>query len=428
MNSEVIANKSDQREKNRAEKWDVIVIGAGPAGMIAAGRAGERGKKVLLLEKNLKPGEKLLITGGGRCNLTNNKPEISTLINSYKDKPKALYSLFSRFDVTQTLDFFNSRGLETKVEAYDRVFPASDMAESVLNVLYDYVRDNNVVTRTKTSVTGISQDTDSDEIIVTTRVAEYRTTSCIVASGGLSRPETGSTGDGYKWLASLGHEIVDNQLALVPVSLTDTWSKKLSGVPLQDVRISLWQYGKKQYASTGRMLFTHFGLSGPMILNMSSRIGELLQSDKVIIEIDLLPNIDSGALKATFTELLRVNSNKMIKNTLGSLIPKSMVTPLLGLADVNGNTYNNNLRKEERVRILRLIKAIPLHVEGLMGADKAIVSAGGIKVEDVDFRTMESKISPNVYIVGDLLNIDRPSGGYSLQLCWSSGYVAGDSC
>lgn len=407
---------------------DVVVIGGGPAGMMAAGRAAERGKSVLLLEKNNSLGKKLLITGGGRCNVTNNKPETENLVSSYKGRPKALFSVFSRYGVEQTLQFFNSRGMETKVEAHDRVFPASDKAQSVWDVLVEYMNSTKVTIQTDSAVQKLSVDESKGLITIHTKDRQIITKSCIIATGGLSRPETGSTGDGYKWLSNLGHEIVDNSLALVPIATKETWVESISGMSLPDVKISVWQEGKPKEKKRGPVLFTHFGLSGPIILNLSSTIGELLENGEVTIQLDLQPDLEFTELKDKFHAILQKESNKQLKNSLGKLVTPGFVKILLQISKVNGDTPNHSVTKEDRRKLIHLLKGVPLTVKGLLGADKAVISAGGVKQEEVNFQTMESKIVPNLYIVGDLLNIDKPSGGYSLQLCWSTGYIAGDNC
>jgi predicted Rossmann fold flavoprotein len=415
-------------ETSAKKIWDAIVIGGGPAGMMAAGRAAERGKTVLLLEKNRGLGKKLLITGGGRCNLTNYKPEMNTLVASYKGKPKALYSVFSQFGVEDTLNFFHSHGLGTKLEAEGRMFPITDKAESVWEVLVDYIQTRKVGIQTGAAVTGIAHDAATELFTIKLKDDSLLAKSCIVATGGTSHPETGSTGDGFKWLRTLGHTIIDNNFALVPVALKDNWVKNLSGVTLQDIKLNVVQDGKRHDSRSGRLLFTHFGISGPTVLNLSSKIGDLLQYGEVIVELDLLPDLDHTALKAELYELLATDNNKKIKNSLGKLIASSLVDPVLIEADVDGEKANNSITREERVRLIQLMKAMPMHVQKLLGADKAIVSSGGVKIEEVNFQTMESRLIPGLYVVGDVLNIDRPSGGYSLQLCWATGFVAGNNC
>ncbi len=406
--------------------WDVIVIGGGPAGMMAAAFASERGKKVLLLEKNSILGKKLLITGGGRCNLTNYKPEPTTLINNFKDKPKALYSIFTQFGVEETIQYFNLHGMPTKIEAEGRVFPESNKAESVWQVLVNHLKTTNVTIKSNTKVTKIEKEKET--ITVHTKDSSYVAKSCIVATGGTSHPETGSTGDGYAWLKNLGHTIIENNYSLVPIAIKEKWVKELSGVTLQDIKITITLDGKIKESKKGKILFTHFGVSGPTVLNLSSTVRDLLQYGTVILNLDLLPHLDQAQLRTELHNTLTQDINKKIKNTLSNLIPASLVNTVIELAQIDPDKPNHSITKEERARLIKTLKEMPMSVKGLLGADKAIVSSGGVKIEEVNFQTMESKIVPGLYIIGDLLNIDRPSGGYSLQICWSSGYVAGSRC
>jgi predicted Rossmann fold flavoprotein len=408
--------------------WDVIIIGGGAAGMMAAGRAAERGKSVLVLEKNPGLGKKLLITGGGRCNVTNNKQEVRTILAKYKGNDQFLFSAFSQFSVKDSLHFYNSRGMDTKEENENRIFPVSNSAKSVWDVLVKYMKDGGVKVETGAEVSGISVDKDTKDIIIKIRGGkEFVGRACVVATGGTSRPETGSTGDGFKFLKKLGHTIIENDFALVPVKVSDEWVKVLGGVSLQDIKLTSFQNGQKQESMKGKILFTHFGISGPTVLNMSKDISELLKYGEVLLELDLFPKSDIGTLRKDLHKLLLVESNKKIKNTLSKLAPSAFVSALLEIGGIDGDTVNNILSSENRKKLVSLMKAVPLHVSGLLGADKAIVSSGGVKLEEVDFKTMQSRIIPNLYLVGDVLNIDRPTGGYSLQLCWTTGYVAGSN-
>ena len=409
---------------------DVVVIGGGAAGMIAAGRAAERGRRVLLLEKNPSLGKKLLITGGGRCNVTNNKPEVRTMLARYKKSDKFLFSAFTQFGVAKTLDFFHTRGMATHEEAEGRVFPASNKSQSVYDVLVKYMEEGNVKIQTKAKVAGIAFDKSSEEIVITLAdKSEIRTQSCIVASGGISRPETGSTGDGFSWLQKLGHTVVPNDMALVPIALKDAWIKKCAGVALSAVKLTTFQKGKKQKVYLGKMLFTHVGISGPMVLNMSRDIGVLLEYEEdVMIMLDIFPSLDIGSLREKLQTILISDSNKKIKNVLSLIIQPALVLPLLALAGIDGETPSHSMRSLERKALTSLLKEVPLHILGLLGKDKAIISSGGVELSQIDFKTMQSRVIPRLYIVGDMLNIDRPSGGYSLQLCWTTGYIAGSNC
>lgn len=416
-------------ELNHGVRWDVAVIGGGPAGMIAAGRAAERGRSVLLLEKNATLGKKLLMTGGGRCNLTNAAPQTRTLLAKYKGNDKFLFSAFSQFSVEDTLNFFHQRGMATKIEAEGRVFPVSNSAQTVLDVLTAYLKQGKVKVQTSAAVSGLAIDSGTGDIRIKLKNApEVIAAACVIATGGISRPDTGSTGEGYAWLKNLGHTIIQNDVALVPVSLRDAWAKKLGGVTLQNCKLTTFLDQQKQEAHNGKLLFTHFGISGPTVLNMSKNIGELVRYGEVKIMLDLFPSQDHAKLREELQSLLIGESNRKLKNTLDKLIPAAMVSPLLAIAGIDGETFNHSVRSVDRRALVTLLKAIPLHVKGLMGADRAVVSSGGVALPEVNFKTMQSRIVPNVYLVGDVLNIDRPSGGYSLQMCWTTGFVAGNSC
>ncbi len=406
--------------------WDVVVIGGGASGMMAAGRAAERGKKVILLEKNTDLGKKLLITGGGRCNVTNNKIDNREMLAKYKGSDQFLFSAFSQFDVASALSFFNERGMLTKEENEGRMFPVSNSSQSVFDVLYTYMKKGNVTIRKSSIVAGIARSKDGEHIIVRTKSGnDVYGHTCIVATGGTSRPETGSNGEGFSWLKKLGHTVKESDAALVPVALTDTWVKKISGLALDEVKLTTFQNNQKQESYKGKMLFTHFGISGPMVLNMSKDIGELLKYGEVTLMLDLFPAKDNGKLKNELQNILVTESNKKLKNVLKQLIPSSLVTPLLLLTGIEGETFNHSVSSEDRVKLVKQMKEIPFTVKGLLGKDKAVVSSGGVVLTEVDFKTMQSRLLPNLYLIGDVLNIDRPSGGYSLQLCWTTAYVAG---
>ncbi len=431
--------------------YDVVVIGGGPAGMMAAGRATERGRSVLLLEKNPGMGKKLLITGGGRCNLTNNpsshdsfgqaKTEVRAMLSKYKGNDQFLFSAFAQFSVKDTLSFFNLRGLATKEENEGRIFPVTDSAKSVFDVLVKYMKEGGVEVKTGTEVLGILIDRATGNIIISVKNKKYLKSDgrqilgtfevvakkCILATGGISRPETGSTGEGFAWLKKLGHTIIENDFALVPIALGDAWVKKLGGVSLKDIKLTTLQNGQKQSAGKGDVMFAHFGITGPLAINMSKEIGELLKYGKVTAQIDLFPNTDAGALRKQLQELLSADPNKKLKNVLSKLIPATLTDAILTIAQIEGNTKNNLVPKESRQKLAQIIKSIPLTVSHLLGADKAVVSSGGVALKEVNFKTMQSRLIPNLYLVGDVLNIDRPSGGYSLQLCWTTGFVAGSS-
>jgi predicted Rossmann fold flavoprotein len=414
-------------QANLDTKYDVIVIGGGPAGLTAAGKAAERGLKVLLLEKNTAPGKKLLITGGGRCNVTNAELDTRTLLSHFKGSDQFLFSAFAQYGVKETLEFFNSRGMETKVEEGKRVFPSSDSAQSVCNVLLEYVKEGGVTIITQAEVKAIQTSGETISGLVLTNGQRLTANSYILATGGKSRPETGSTGDGFTWLKELGHTVSEPDASLVPLAIKETWVNKLAGVTLPEIKIMVYQNGTKQASKVGKLLFTHVGVSGPTILNLSKMVGELLDYGEVKLVLDLFPALDHGALDNFLLALIQDHQNKQFKNILSPTLPASLANVIVELSNISPELQSNSITRDDRKRLGQLLKALPLTVKNLLGTNKAIVTSGGVALTEVDFKTMRSRLFSNLYLIGDLLNIDRPSGGYSLQLCWTTGYVAGNS-
>lgn len=414
-------------KKHDQEIYDVAVIGGGPAGMMAAGSAAERGAKVILLEKNALLGKKLLITGGGRCNVTNAEFDDRRLLNKFKENSKFLFSAFSQFSVKETLNFFNGRGMETKIEAENRVFPHSDSAQSVWDVMHAYIKEGNVTIAKSSPASGFIKNGNKIAAIKLGDGKEISAKHFILATGGNSRPETGSTGDGFIWLKELGHKVKEPDAALVPVAIGDAWVRRISGVSVPEVNITLLQNNTKQNSLKGKILFTHFGLSGPTVLNMSKDIGELLKYGDVVISLDLLPALDHGKLNAKLQEIFNANGNKKFKNSLGGLIPSALLPIISAKSNIKPDKFCNSITRDERLALIKFLKDLRMGVAGLLGVKKAVVTSGGVELAEVDFKTMRSRLYPNLYLVGDILNIDRPSGGYSLQLCWTTGYVAGAS-
>src|SRR6185312_1859084 len=407
--------------------WDVIVVGGGPAGMMAAGTTGAKGAKVLLIEKNDSLGKKLLITGGGRCNVTNSQFDTRKFLEKFKGDGKFLFSAFAEWDVKKTLDFFHTHEMDTKVENELRTFPTSNSAQSVWDVLVEYMKAGNVEVLSNSSVVEIVL---KNKKIVGVKLENKKTIlgkNIIIASGGTSRPETGSTGDGYAWLKKLGHTVIEPIPSLVPIALKDAWNNRLAGVSLSNIKLTAFQNKQKQMTAKGKILFTHVGVSGPTILNMSKDIGELLQYGEVIISLDLLPDEDYSTLNTKLQELFKEHDKKKFRNALSNIIPTALVPVVIELSKIDPEVQCNSITREERLRLVNMLKDIPMHVDKLLGTDKAVITSGGIALEEVDFKTMRSKHFSNLYLVGDILNIDRPSGGYSLQLCWTTGFVAGNS-
>lgn len=411
--------------KYDSENYDLIVIGGGPAGMMAAGIAGKNGKKVLLLEKNNDLGEKLKITGGGRCNITNYELDDRKLLSNYGESHKFLYSTFSQFSVKETFTFFEKNKLPLVTQARNRVFPKTEKAYDVYLCMKKFIKNNGVKTLHGSTVYKMNKR--GNEITsVDTKNTRYTASKYIIAAGGLSAPETGSTGDGFNWVEKLGHTVHKSNPDIVPLRADDYWIKKISGTTLSFMKITFFCNNKKGFSKTGKILFTHFGLSAPLILNSAKKVKELLDKGQVTAEIDLFPDTNLGSLEKRILKIFDKTKNKNIKNALYELLPKKIadvIHDMLRLEDQNKKVHS--ITTEERKSLIKLLKHLPLTINGLMGMDRAVIADGGVPLNEINTKTMQSKIIKNLYIIGDMLHVNRPSGGYSLQLCWTTGYVAG---
>jgi hypothetical protein len=393
--------------------------------MMAASAAHKTGASVLLLEKNNVLGKKLLISGGGRCNITNNKPVVREMLSKYKVEGKFLFSTFMQHGVKETLDWFGERGVDTVEENEGRLFPSTKMAETVQQAMVQDLKDSAVTVVSESMVNSILKTAEGFEIIVK-GTESIMAKTCVVATGGTTRPETGSTGEGMRWMEALGHTIIGNSFALVPLTLSSGWTKHLSGLTIPECRLTLFADDVKHSAHPGKLLFTHVGLTGPTVLNMSKTVGDLLEYANVVIKLDMFPGTDPAAMDQKLRAAFTVDINKKVRNALSQLIPAALAKAVLQQCGIDDETKCNSVTKPERIKLGHYLRAIPLPVSGLLGKDKAVVSAGGVELTEVDFKTMESKVIPGLYLVGDILNINRPSGGYSLQLCWTTGAVAGE--
>jgi predicted Rossmann fold flavoprotein len=406
---------------------DLIIIGGGPAGMIMAGRAAEKGARVLLLEKNPKLGVKLLITGKGRCNIVNAESDIKKVIQRFGQNGKFLYSVLNKFGSQEIVEFFEDFGVKTKVERGNRIFPVSDKSQDILKALIEYLKKNKVEIKTNVEVKYIIVKKDNIEKIVLTSGEELTASNYAICTGGKSYPTTGSDGDGYKWLTKLGHNVLSPTPSLVPIILQEKYVKDLEGLSLKNVQIEAYQDNKKKDSRFGEAIFTSNGLSGPIILDMSKKIGELLSKGKVTLKIDFKPALDFKVLDKRIQNDFKEMNNKMFKNSLDLLLPKKLIPVIIKLSKIDEDKKVNSITKEERNRLLHLLKGFELEVKKIDGFDKAIVTAGGVDLKEIDPKTMKSRVISNLYLAGEVLDLDGPTGGYNLQASWSTGYCAGDN-
>jgi predicted Rossmann fold flavoprotein len=414
-------------QENQKDKYDVIVIGGGASGMMAAGAAAENGYKVLILEKNKSLGEKLKITGGGRCNITNATFDEREFLKKFGKAESFLYSPLSQFGVQDTFDFFEKRGLPIVVEARNRAFPKTQRASDVVYTMMKYTKNKNITIQASSPVVKVNFDKENKQITsVKTKNGIYSADKYILATGGVSHPETGSTGDGFRWLEKIGHTVNKPSPNIVPLKTPDKWVHDLSGRSLSFMKITFYVSGRKAFSEKGKILFTHFGISGPLILNSAKKVADLLHEGQVTATIDCYPDTDHGSLEKQILKTFDQNKNKDYKNIVDEIAPDGLGNTLIEfhiVPDVNKKVHS--ITKDERKQIVQLLKALPLSIEGLMGMDRAVISDGGIPLTEVDTKTMRSKVCKNLYLTGDILHINRPSGGYSLQLCWTTGFVAG---
>lgn len=409
-------------------KYNFAVIGAGPSGMIAAGHAAELGGRVILLEKNDRPGIKLSITGKGRCNITNAEEDLKKLIAVYGKKGKFLYPALNKFSNKDVVDFFESRGIRTKVERGKRVFPCSDSSKDVIDCLKKYLKENGVEIKFNSAVEKIivsPKNKNNIKKIILKDGREISADKYLIATGGKSYPGTGSTGDAYGWLKKLGHTVVDPEPALTPIIIKENTAKQLEGLSLKNVEISLWK-NRKLASYFGEALFTGNGLSGPIILNLSRDVRKN-KIENLKIKIDFKPTLDYLTLDRRIQRDFEEQKNKQYKNSLDKLLPKKLIPIIIKLSGIKENKKINEITKIERKKIINLLKEFELSIKGLAGFEKAIVTSGGVELKEVNPKTMQSKILNNLYFSGEILDIDGPTGGYNLQIAWSTGYLAGEN-
>lgn len=413
--------------------YDVIVIGGGASGMMAAGRAAERGRRVLLLEKNKELGKKLSQTGGGRCNILNAETDEHKLLAHFGEEAKFLYSPFSQHTMQDSWDFFTNQGLPLVVEARKRAFPESMSAPDVTQTLRRYMIAHNVEIKTKTPVLEMNTTVDEVSSVKTKDGNIYTADSYILATGGESHQETGSTGESFAWLMDMGYRVHEPQPNIVPLVVDDKWVTDLSGTTLSFMKITFGVNREKErknnpgrFSVTGKLLFTHFGLSGPLILNSAHKVKKLLESGPVETTIDMFPDTEIGTVRNRVLEAFLRNKNKTLKNVVKEVAPQGMADAVLEQMSEDLQTEKvHSVTKEERIALADCLKAMPCTVVDTMGLDWAVISDGGVDLLEVDTKEMRSKKHHNLFFTGDTLHINRPSGGYSLQLCWTTGWVAG---
>lgn len=402
----------------------VIVIGGGAAGMMAAIAAATQGALVTLVEKNERLGKKLYITGKGRCNLTNDC-EVSELFNNIIKNPKFLYSAIYSYDNYQVQEFFKENKVPLKVERGLRVFPESDKANDIITALERALKRLGVEILLNTNVKKI--DFNSLRIF-TDKKAEIKADAIIIATGGASYESTGSTGDGYRFAKEIGHDIKEIIPSLVPFNCSDEWIKDLQGLALKNVGLLATLDGKILVDDFGEMLFTHFGVSGPLVLSASSKLCEKIkQGQKVKFTIDLKPALSTDKLDERILRDFDENKNKNFENAIGNLFPKRLCPVMIRLSGIDPYKKVNAITKEERMRFVNLIKALPINVTSLRGLNEAIITRGGVDVKSIDPSTMESKLSKGIYFAGEVIDVDALTGGFNLQIAWSTGHLAGMS-
>jgi len=405
----------------------IIVIGGGAAGMMAAIQSADRGHHVLLLEQNEKLGKKIYITGKGRCNLTN-ACDTEDLFKSVLHNGKFLYSAFYSFSNTQVTDFFESHGLATKTERGERVFPASDHASDVIRTLQKVMEERGVKLRLHTRVQELL--TESENRITGVRLSDgtiLKADAVIVATGGCSYPSTGSTGDGYRFARECGHQVTELRPALVPFETGEPWVKELQGLSLRNVRVRIRTGKKVLYEEFGEMLFTHYGVSGPLILSASSLVSGRMEQFPMSMEIDLKPAMTPEQLDRRILRDFEENRNRQFKNGVQKLFPGKLLPVMVSLSGIHPDKKINEITREERRNFAALIKSLPMTLTGLRDFNEAIITRGGVSVKEINPSTMESRLVQGLYFAGEVLDVDALTGGFNLQIAWSTGYLAGDS-
>lgn len=411
---------------------NVVVVGGGPAGMIAGITSAEEGNNVILVEKNSSLGNKLKITGKGRCNLTFDGDE-EKFRNNIVNSSKFMYSSFSNFNNKDVVDFFNKLGVKTKVERGGRVFPVSDSAMDVVNALKNKLKKENVKIKYNSKVVEIITENEKISGVKLENGTEIACDKCIIATGGKSYSSTGSTGDGYILLEKLGHSIKEIKPGLVPLKSEDKICKELQGLSLRNVKVSLIDKtnNKILYSEFGEMMFSHFGVTGPVVLSASSKlntiknINEKIKNKQIELVIDLKPALSFEVLDKRIQRDFEKYTNKEFKNSLNDLLPQKLISPIINLSKIDKEKKVHQITREQRENLVNIVKNLKINISGFMPLDMAIVTSGGINTKEINPKTMESKIVKGLYVVGELLDVDAYTGGYNLQIAFSTGVAAG---
>ncbi len=406
-------------------KKKVVVIGAGPSGIMAAISASKHNKEVILLDKNNEIGKKLRITGGGRCNITNNC-STREIIEKTLRNGKFLYNSLNTFSNLDLIKFIENNGCKLKVEEKGKVFPISDKSGDIIDLFFNLLQENKVALWTSCEVKEIITD---NRKVIGVKLKNNKTLECdgvIVATGGMSYPHLGSTGDGYYLAKALSHNIAEIKPSLVPIIIKDAWIKDLMGISLSNVKLTTKINNKKRIISEGDLIFTHYGISGPVVLEHSAYLNQYINnSEQYVIRIDLLPNYKQEELQQIFHQEYQSNGSKLVRNILVKYLPKNLCIKLLTILDIDNDLMLSELSKKDRNKIITSIKEFTLTMGGFRSIKEAIITSGGIPINEIDSKTMESKLIKDLYFAGEVIDIDALTGGYNLQIAFSTGYVAG---
>lgn len=403
-------------------KYDVAVIGGGPAGMMAAISASAQGARVILLEKNKRLGLKLMMSGGGRCNISNNILDPKELSQHFDKKGKFLISCFTKFGVSHVIDFFESRGVSLKIEKDNQIFPVSNQASDILNCLHSVLKEKEVVIRTDANVVEVSSKDNKIQKLILESGEEVRASNYVIATGGRSYPGTGSSGEAYSWLKVVGHNIIIPKPALSPLVLRGKIPAKLEGLSLSSAALTLIEKGQEIITLRGGIVFTSRGISGPAALNLSRYIKIM---EKSVVRLDLFPHYSTEEFDYHLRNLLSRSGSRLFKNSLDDLAPPKLRPLIIELSGIDPEKQVSIITSEERKSLLEILKNWNFNLQSLEGFDRAIVTSGGVDLGEIDPKNMKSKIIENLFVAGELLDVDGPSGGYNLQMCWSTGHVAG---